>query len=61
MELPIYPSIMTVNKPCLICGATVQVPALYSNSYPAICSECYQAIAWAKEKMKEKEDEQIST
>lgn len=57
METIIYLTNMMVNKPCLICGATVQVPALYSNNNPTICSECYQAIAWAKEKMKEKEDE----
>ena len=55
MELPIYPSTMTVNKPCLICGATVQVPMLYGDSAHAICSECKQAIAWVKEKMKENE------
>lgn len=57
MELSTYPSTMPVNKPCFICSATVQVPALYSNSNPAICSECYQAIAWAKEKMKEQQNE----
>lgn len=57
MELPIYPSTIPVNKPCLICGATVQVPTLYGDSTNAICSECTQAIAWAKEKMKEQQDE----
>lgn len=39
--------------PCLICGKAVNVPTLYSGQ--VVCDECKQAIAWAKEKMKEKE------
>ncbi len=41
--------------PCLICGKEVNVSMWQGG--PVICSECKQAIAWAKEKMKEKSDE----
>ncbi len=52
MERATYPMNLLANKPCLICGADAQVPALYKDSTPAICSECYNAIVWAKEKVK---------
>ena len=58
METIISSTNMMVNKPCLICGATVQVPRLYGDSTNAICSECYRAIAWAKEKMKEENEDE---
>ena len=38
---------------CLICGKTVKVH--WYDSSPKICGECKEAIAWAKEQMKEKE------
>ena len=44
---------------CLICGKDVTV-SMWEGG-PKICDECKQAIAWVKEKMKEKEDEWIST
>lgn len=40
---------------CLLCGKTVGISVWQSG--PAICDECKQAIAWVKEKMKEKNDE----
>lgn len=41
--------------PCLICGNTV---TFYGHDpRPKVCNECKQAIAWAKEQMKEKSDE----
>ena len=39
--------------PCMICGKNVNISMWQSG--PGICDECKQAIAWAKEKMKEKE------
>lgn len=42
--------------PCLICGNTIKMCGRYDHQYK-ICDECKQAIAWAKEKMKEKDDE----
>jgi hypothetical protein len=38
------------GTPCLVCGKDVAVSMWQSGS--AICDECKQAIAWAKEKMK---------
>ena len=42
---------------CLLCGKTVAISVWQSGL--AICDECKQAIAWIKEKMKEKGDETI--
>lgn len=50
METTTYPVNITTTKPCWICGDSVQVPTFYTEKYPAICSECFQAIVWAKEK-----------
>lgn len=39
---------------CLICGK--KTPVSMWQCGPAVCDECKQAVAWVKEKMKEKEE-----
>lgn len=40
--------------PCFICGKETTISMWQSG--PGICDECKQAIAWAKAKMKEKDN-----
>lgn len=48
---------ITVEATCVLCGATKEY--LYNELHPFvyICDDCKEAITWAKENMKEKENE----
>lgn len=46
---------------CAICGEDIPWFEGQNPNKARVCNECKQAIAWAKEKMKEKEDGRIST
>lgn len=46
---------------CAICGTDIPWFEGQNPNKVRVCNECKQAIAWAKEKMKEKEDGRIST
>ena len=56
---PFEGSVLTTY--CLICGAktTINSAAIKDPIVTLVCDDCKKAIAWAKENMKEKENERL--
>lgn len=42
-----------ISTSCIVCGKTIALEPYQAPNAPRVCDECKEAVAWAKEKMKD--------